>query len=61
VLANDFGAGDNVQGESAGGVSPTFRITFVISMSPDSLVSASNVPDSYDRQRRPVTVAARSG
>jgi hypothetical protein len=29
VLANDFGAGDNVQGESAGGVSPTFRITFL--------------------------------
>jgi hypothetical protein len=29
VLANDFGAGDNVQGESAGGVSPTWRITFL--------------------------------
>ena len=29
VLANDFGAGDNVQGESADGVSPTWRITFL--------------------------------
>jgi hypothetical protein len=29
VLANVFGAGDNVQGESAGGVSPTWRITFL--------------------------------
>jgi len=29
VLANDFGAGDNVQGESAGGASPTWRITFL--------------------------------
>jgi hypothetical protein len=29
ALANDFGAGDNVNGESAGGVSPTFRITLL--------------------------------
>jgi hypothetical protein len=29
AVANDFGAGDNVGGESAGGVSPTFRITLL--------------------------------
>ncbi len=29
VIANDLGAGDNTTGESAGGVSPTWRITFL--------------------------------
>lgn len=29
VIANDLAAGDNTTGESAGGVSPTWRITFL--------------------------------
>jgi hypothetical protein len=31
VLANDLAPGDNTTGESAGGVSPTWRITFLSS------------------------------
>ena len=29
VIANDLAAGDNTTGESAGGVSPTWKITFL--------------------------------